>query len=658
MDEDQNNNAPVYSAPTMTNRLMDGDNVLRMKGIDDASVDLIYMDPPYKSGRKYNQIIDRAHEEAYSDMYTWNDAARSKFGELTKDYDATDPVQKKVAIWLQNARLILADNAGGTLAYLVEMAPVLVECRRLLKQTGSIYIHLDPTVVHYVKELGDLVFGPQNFQGEVVWKRNSAHNDARGYGSIHDSILFFTKSSKFTWNGEAARHAHDPEYVESFYRHEDDDGRRYSHDNLSAAGLSGGGYDYEWGGVTRTWRCPIETMQRLHDEGRIYYPVKPTGERGVPRLKRYLDEAKGVPLQDMWLDVAPVGSKSPENRNFEGQKPLKLVERIVLTSSNPGDRVLDPYLGSGTTGIAAGLNGRAFTGIELTAKSMAKARDAMAEVLGEGWFVEDFGAPADMEHLRTLIARDRSGKILQHWAVRMLHGTPFEKMSDDKGKDGTFSLGGFGDGRAREGIIQVTGMKEATTHFNSFLGWRQRHERDNQRSGDDRIQPVGVYVCLPEAVTDSMRIAAEDEGEYESGFKDDPRRYPKLQIITFDKFFDRNKPVVDQLRVPGYIPRPLYTNTVESDARKARELTRFVMDEMPQKEEGDDRPCEASFENTPCRREYGHAGNHYARNGLSWDSSGQMLTPATPPPEPKPKKRSRGKGGEAPKDSEPESNDG
>lgn len=635
--DDQIDDAPVYGPSTMTNRLMDGHNVERMMEMPSASVDLIYMDPPYKSGRKYNQVIDRAHEEAYDDMYSWNESARSKFNELTLDYDSTDPLQKSVAIWLKSLELVLANNAGGgTLAYMVEMAPVLMQCRRLLKHTGSIYIHLDSTVVHYVKVLGDLVFGPQNFRAQIEWKRTTAHNDARGYGSIHDSILFFTKSDKFTWNGDAARHDHDPEYVESFYRHEDENGRRYARDNLSAAGLSGGGYTYEWGGVTRTWRCPVETMQRHHDEGRIYYPPrKPDGQPGVPRLKRYLDESNGIPLQDLWFDIAPVGPKSQENREFEGQKPLKLVERIILVSSNPGEHVLDPYLGSGTTGIAAGQNGRTFTGIELTPKSLAKARDAIAKVLGEDFFVESYGPPGDMEALQTLIARDKSGKVLQHWAVRMLHGTPSERMSNDGGRDGTFTIKGFVDGKSREGIIQVTGAKTPGAHFDKFVLRRSQYEEKNRAAGDDRTQPIGVYVCLPDAVTETMRIMAEEQGYYTSGFEDDPRRYPKLQIITFDQFFDRAKPAVERLRLPGYVPRPRHEGTTDKHGQAGYD---HAQNALPQMDEDEDVPCNSTCGEFRCKREAGHSGNHQGPAGRIWGDDLVMLN--EPPPTPiKSKKR-------------------
>ena len=182
------------------------------------------------------------------------------------------------------------------LAYLSMMAPRLIELRRVMKPTAAIYLHCDPTASHYLKMLMDAIFGPEHFKNEIIWKRTSGHSDATRYGRVHDTILFYTKGEKYVWNDPYQKY--DPEYVEQYYRYSDPNGRKWMSGDASAAGLQGGGYEYEWKGITRVWRMPIETMERLDKEGRIYYT-----KNGIARIKRYLDESEGLPAQDVWNDI-------------------------------------------------------------------------------------------------------------------------------------------------------------------------------------------------------------------------------------------------------------------------------------------------------------------------------------------------------------------
>ena len=213
------------------------------------------------------------------------------------------------------------------MAYLVMMAQRMIELHRVLKPTGSIYLHCDPTASHYLKLLMDASFGKENFRNEIVWKRSSAHSDAKAMGRTHDIILLYAKdSSSFSWNTQYQ--SYDPEYIRTHYRYKTDDGRVYRTDNLTATGLSGGGYEYEWKGVTRVWRAPPETMERLHNEGRIRYT-----RNGVAEYIRYLDEMPGVPLQDIWTDIPPVNPQARERLRYPHPKargPLGAHHQSVL----------------------------------------------------------------------------------------------------------------------------------------------------------------------------------------------------------------------------------------------------------------------------------------------------------------------------------------
>ena len=283
-----------------------GDNLdILRRYLADESVDLVYLDPPFNSAQNYNAFFEEkdgtaaaAQIQAFKDTWKWNNESRDA-------YDALSLSADKLGNVMRAFMEILGPN--DMMAYLAMMAPRLVELRRVLKSTGSLYLHCDPTASHYLKLLLDAVFGSDNFRSEIVWKRTSGHSDAERFGSVHDTIFFYVKSGSFVWN--QLYQPYDAAYVEQYYRYEDADGRRFMSDNLSAAGLSGGGYDYEWKGVRRIWRCPITTMERLDKEGRIFYT-----KNGIPRRKRFLDEAKGMPMQDVWTDVEALRSWHQERQ--------------------------------------------------------------------------------------------------------------------------------------------------------------------------------------------------------------------------------------------------------------------------------------------------------------------------------------------------------
>jgi adenine specific DNA methylase Mod len=342
-------NLPMMAEPT-GNVLYYGDNldVLR-RHVGDESVDLVYLDPPFNSNASHNVLFGHADGtqaaaqiKAFDDTWHWDQTAAAAFQETV---EAGGDVAQALAAFQTLLR------PSTMLAYLSMMAPRLVELRRVLKATGSLYLHCDPTASHYLKLLLDAVFGPENFRSEIIWKRSSAHSDtAQGrkiHGHIHDVILFYTRGKTWAWNPVYT--PYDQGYIESKYRYvEPGTNRRYRLSDLTAA-KPGGDTSYEWHGrhpyKGRYWAYSKDNMDQFHAEGRIQFPSKPTG---VPELKRYLDEQPGVPLHDIWTDLDPINARATERLGYPTQKPEALLERIITSGSNPGDTVLDPFCGCGT----------------------------------------------------------------------------------------------------------------------------------------------------------------------------------------------------------------------------------------------------------------------------------------------------------------------
>ncbi|MBP8292905.1 MAG: site-specific DNA-methyltransferase, partial [Caldilineaceae bacterium] len=395
---------------TQPNTLFYGDNlpVLR-EHMAAASVDLVYLDPPFNSSRSYNVLFkdESGHEAdaqitAFEDTWHWNHKAEETYFQLITQGD------EAVARMIEAMRQFI--GANQMMAYLVMMAARLVELHRVLKPTGSLYLHCDPTASHYLKIVLDTIFGIRNFRTEIIWQRSSAHSDTKQgrkqHGRIHDVVLFYTKSNDWTWNPVYTPYSHS--YVEEFYRHiEPETGRRFRVDNSTAA-KPGGDTSYEWRvkrpadnrsgwepdlnneylnpkseweykGVPpykgRYWAYSRANMIGFANAGRLYH-----SSSGVPCYKRYLDEMPGVPLQDLWADIPPALGR--QDLGYPTQKPVALLERIIAASSNPGDLVLDPFCGCGTTIAAAQKLGRRWLGIDVTHLSIALQKYRLKDAFG------------------------------------------------------------------------------------------------------------------------------------------------------------------------------------------------------------------------------------------------------------------------------------
>jgi DNA modification methylase len=520
-------------ADIRTNLLYFGDNLgwLQQYGaFPDQSIDLVYLDPPFNSNRNYNVLFketdvrdSEAQIHAFEDTWSWSDDVQDVYN----TFWAQAPEKPKQML----KAMIAALGRNDVTAYLTMMAPRLVELHRVLKPTGSLYLHCDPTASHYLKSLLDSIFGVQNFVNEIVWKRSDAHSDARQgarhFGRVHDVLLLYAKrQGKNTFN---------PIYsplpqttVDNWYRNiEPETGRRFNKADVTGpGGASKGNPHYEWNGITRYWRYNKEKMQSLHDQGRIVY-----SRSGMPYEKRYLDESKGVSVQDLWSDIEMLRgiSTNGERLGYPTQKPLALLERVITTSSNPGDIVLDPFCGCGTAVHAAHKLGRRWIGIDITPLATNLIRNRLQDAF-PGLTVPIQGWPEDMAGAIELAAQADKYHF-QDWAVIQSGGRPAggeRKKGADKGIDGVIP---FMDGNTpRRGIISVkSSANPGPTAVRDLSGVLTA----------DPDAAFGVFICLNKP-TPAMTEAALDAGTWVSDY--DTQIYPRIQILSAQDLIDGKRP--------------------------------------------------------------------------------------------------------------------
>jgi len=511
------------------NRLYYGDNldVLR-EYIPDESVDLIYLDPPFNTRRGYNVIYKtpKGHESqaqitAFRDTWVWGDQSEREYREIRKSS------YTEVAEMITAMRRFLDES--DVMAYLVMMTRRLMELHRVLKSSGCMYLHCDPTASHYLKIVLDAIFGKMHFSNEIIWKRTTTKSDykqgAMNLPRVHDVILMYYKDVK-------ARHVfnqpfaeYDQEYIDEFYRYTDENGRRYALDNLAAPGRGERGHPkYEFLGVERFWRYSKAKMEELLAQGRIVQ-ARPGA---VPRYKRYLDEMPGFPITDVWTDIGPVQGQSREFLGYSTQKPLKLLERIITMSSNEGDVVLDPFCGCGTAVHAAEKLNRQWIGIDITHQAIMlienRLRDAFPEIV-----FEVHGRPKDLEGARDLARRDKYE--FQWWACYLIGAQPYQgkKKGADQGIDGLIYFTDVADGRPvdRKIVVSIKGGENVGV---SMI-------RDLIGTVESNGAEIGLFVTLAEP-TQPMITEAAKAGFYTAG---NGRDYPRIQILTIDDLLSGRK---------------------------------------------------------------------------------------------------------------------
>ncbi len=398
------------------------------------------------------------------------------------------------------------------------MAPRLVELRRVLRPTGSIYLHCDPTASHYLKILMDAVFGPVNFRTEIVWKRSSAHSDSKQgrqqHGRIHDVILFYTKSDEWRWN--QLYMPYESEYAEGMYKYiEPKTGRRYGLFDITGPGAEAkGNPKYEVLGVVRYWRFSHEKMDELIAQGRVVQ----TKPGAVPRQKRYLDDMPGVPLQDVWTDINPIGAQAAERMGYPTQKPETLLKRIIETSSKPGELVLDPFGGCGTAIIAAQRLGRRWIGIDITHLAITLMKKRLFDTFGKDAQFQVIGEPTDVAGAEALAKQDPYQ--FQWWALGLVDARPAEgKKGADKGIDGRIYFHDEQDeGKTKQVILSVKAGHTNVAHVRDLNGVLTREGAE-----------IGVLIAM-EGPSQPMRTEAADAGFYHSpGWNMD---CPRIQLRT------------------------------------------------------------------------------------------------------------------------------
>lgn len=518
--------APKTPAP---NKLYYGDNlgVLRAH-IADESVDLVYLDPPFNSNATYNVLFkspageaSQAQIEAFDDTWHWNETAERAFDEVMESGN-TDAAEM-----LRAMRSFLGMN--DMMAYLAMMAVRLIELHRVLKPTGSLYLHCDPTASHYLKILLDAVFGATQFQNEITWKRTTTHSDAKTWSRVADKIFFYTKTNQFCWN--APREAHSDEYLASKYRHDDGDGRKYMLDNMLSPNPRPN-MMYEWKGFPSPsigWRYQKETMARLDGEDRIWYPRLKSGEFDTskrPRLKRYQDEMPGGIMGTVWTDVPPINSQAQERLGYPTQKPLALLERILAASSNPGDVVLDPFCGCGTTVHAAEKLGRHWIGIDVTHLAVGLIRRRLIDAFPHCKFDVE-GTPVDLDGARELASADKHQ--FQLWALSMVDAQPYKggRKGADGGVDGYLYFKPDGK-NVEKAVVSVKGGG------NVGVGMI----RDLIATVEREKAKIGVMLTLEDPTT-TMRREATGAGLYASPMHG---KFEKIQILTIEDLFAGKKP--------------------------------------------------------------------------------------------------------------------
>jgi DNA modification methylase len=530
------------------NRLYFGDNLTVLREhVKDESVDLIYLDPPFNSDANYNVLFrsptgqeSDAQVEAFRDSWEWADSARDAYADVIE-------ANGDVALVVSSLKKWLGENA--MMAYIVMMAARLIELRRVLKPTGSLYLHCDPTASHYLKLVLDAVFGHSSFQNEIIWKRTGAHGSAKRWAPVHDTLLFYSGSDNFQWN--RVFQPYEPNYLAEKYRQIDKRGR-FQDVSATGAGTRKGNSGEPWQlhdptKKGRHWAVPDaagegipkfaemspqEKLSALDAKGQLYWPKARSGGDSFPRIKQRPGE--GNPVQDCVFDIAALNSQARERLGYPTQKPVALLDRIILASSKPGDVVLDPFCGCGTSLESAQKNGRNWIGIDIAHYAMTLIEGRLkAKYPTVDYSVH--GRPTDLAGARDLARRDKYQ--FQWWAAWKLGSQTYreDKKGADRGIDGNiyFHNGPYGAGRI---IASVKGGENVGVQMVRDL--RGVIEREDAE--------MGVMVTLANPTGPMLSEAAS------AGFvrKSAHGRLPRLQIASVADILAGHMPKLPPLPQP------------------------------------------------------------------------------------------------------------
>ncbi len=529
------------------NQLYYGDNldVLR-RYVRDESVDLVYLDPPFNSRQDYNVLFaekdgsrSSSQIHAFEDTWEWN-------LESQRAYEGIVETGGRVADAMRAFHTFLGNS--DMMAYLAMMAPRLVELRRVLKETGSIYLHCDPTASHYLKILMDAVFGAQFFRNEIVWERTTGRKGGRQFGRVHDVLLLFSRGDYATWNLQQV-----PQTEETARGHDllRDDTGVYRLSDLTGAG-QGPPRIFDGAKIKpptgRHWQYDQAGIDRLWDEDRIVLSL-----RGKPRLKTYIRDLAGVAIRDVWTDIRPINSAAGERLRYPTQKPEALLERILKASSNEGDVVLDPFCGCGTTIQVAQRLNRRWIGIDITHLAIGLIKKRLSDAFGEEIRAtyEVIGEPKDVAGAAALAEQDKYQ--FQWWALGLVGARPAEqKKGADRGIDGRLYFHDNTKGDSKQILFSVKAGGVTVSQVRDLRGTLEREKAE-----------IGVFLCF-EAPTRPMMKEAAEAGFYKSP---DGSSYPRMQVLTVQQLLNGR-----QVEYPRYARDNTFKQAPRSRAAAAANM--------------------------------------------------------------------------------------
>jgi DNA modification methylase len=562
------------------NTLYYGDNlkVLR-EHVADESVDLVYLDPPFNSNADYNVLFSEkdgtraaSQIKAFGDTWHWDQSAALAYQEVVE-------AGGKTSQCLQAFRTFLGEN--DMLAYLSMMAPRLMELRRALKSTGSIYLHCDPTASHYLKLLMDAVFGPEYFRNEIIWRRADPKGHAfTRFPSTHDTLLYFAKDADPTWTPQYADY--DPSYLKSHYSSIDSaTGRNFTLSDCTNPNKNRPNLTYEWKGITKVWRWTRNKMEQMDREGRLVYT-----KSGAPRYKRFLDEMPGTPITTLWDDIPFLNSQAQERLGYPTQKPEALLERIISASCPEDGTVLDPFCGCGTAIAAAQKLDRKWIGIDITHLAITLIKHRLFTAFGQsiGKTYKVIGEPEDIQGATQLAVDDPYQ--FQWWALSLVHARPTEqKKGADKGIDGRLYFHDEVRRQLVEGADDGTDPKLMPIPSGKRLETKQvifqvkaghtssAHVRDLRGVLDREKAQIGVLISLQES-TQPMRTEAASAGFYKSH---GGAQYPTIQLLTVRELLDGRG-----VNMPGWHQQHTFKSAPKAKGKNLSPQTKLFEPDEPE----------------------------------------------------------------------------
>ncbi len=542
------------------NKLYFGDNLgILRENVADESVDLIYLDPPFNSNATYNVLFrERGGQDSAAQITAFEDTWRWSMESEYAFQDVVTGGPEKLGDLLQAMRGFLGQN--DMMAYLTMMAQRVAELHRALKPTGSIYLHCDPTASHYLKLMMDAVFGHRNFRNEIIWRRTNAHNNSRVFGRIHDTILFYSKGSRYFFEPQVRPYS--VGYIESAFRFEDEHGV-YRHADATAAEVRVGDSGQTWQNYSPTnagrhWAIPAYLREELEERGEcleglitqevldlalshdlIYLPQR---EGGQPSIKRYLSRRDGTRLQDVWayqpytenllwetneaIDEDVKWIQRNEDLGYPTQKPEGLLSRVIRTSCPSDGVVLDPFCGCGTAIAVAERLNRRWIGIDITHLAISLMKSRLRDTFGPDLSDYDVvGVPQDVESARALaVESEHDGRYqFEYWALGLVDARPSNRgrRGADSGIDGYINFFDDNSGRAKRIIAQV---KSGHVRRDMIATLKGDMARENAE--------IGLFITL-NPPTRPMTQEAASAGIYTPEHYPD-HRYPRVRILTIE----------------------------------------------------------------------------------------------------------------------------